>query len=71
MAFSSCEAECQDLAAAVQEATFLRSLLREMGNQQMQATVFGEDNESCIKLATNPVMHKRSEHMDTKNHFKR
>ena len=57
---SSCEAEYQGLAAAVEEATFLRSLMCEMGYQQMQATVISEDNQSCIKLATNPVMHKRS-----------
>ena len=35
----------------------------------MQATVIGEDNQSCIKLATNPVMHKRSKHTDTKYQF--
>ena len=69
VALSSCEAEYQGLAAAVQEATFLRSLLCEMGYQQMQATVIGEDNQSCIKLATSPVMHKRSKHIDMKCHF--
>ena len=58
VALSSCKAEYQSLAAAVQEATFLRSLICEMGNQQLPATVIGEDNQSCIKLATNPVMHK-------------
>ena len=41
----------------------------EMGYRQMQATVIGEDNQSCLKLATNPVMHKRSKHIDTKYHF--
>ena len=66
---SSCEAEYQGLAAAVQEATFLRSLMCEISYQQMQATMTGENNQSCIKLATNPVMHKRSEHIDTKHHF--
>ena len=35
----------------------------------MQATVIGEDNQSCNKLATNPAMHKRSKHIDTKYHF--
>ena len=69
VALSSCEAEFQSLAAAVQEATFLRSLMCEMAYQQMQATVIGEDNQSCIKLATNPVMHKRTKHIDTKHHF--
>ena len=69
VALASCEAEYQGLAATVQEATFLRSLMCEMGYQQMQATVIGEDNQSCIKLATNIVMHKRSKHIDTKYHF--
>ena len=68
VAFSSWEAEYQGLAAAAQEATFLRSLMCEMDCQQMQATVIGEDNQSCIKLATNPVMHKRSKQIDTKYH---
>ena len=40
-----------------------------MGYHQMQATVIGENNQSFIKLATNPMMHKRSKHIDTKNHF--
>ena len=69
VALSSCEAEYQGLAAAVEEATFLRSILCEMGYQQRQATRIGEDNQSCIKLANNPVMHKRSKHIDTKYHF--
>ena len=69
MAFSSCEAEYQGLAAAVQEATLLRSLMCEMGYQQMQATVIGEDNQNCIKLATDPGMQERSKHIDTKYHF--
>ena len=69
VALSSCEAEYQGLAAAVQEATFLRSLLCEMGYEQSQPTIIAEDNQSCIKLATKPVMHKRSKHIDTKFHF--
>ena len=43
----------------------------EMGYQQMQARVNGEDNQSFIQLATNPVMHNRSKHIDTKYHFTR
>ena len=69
VALSSCEAEYQGSALAVQEATFLRSIICEMGYQQMQATSVSEDNQSCIKLANNPVMHKPSKHMDTKYHF--
>ena len=40
-----------------------------MGYAQTAATLIGEDNQSCIKLATNPMMHKRSKHIDTKYHF--
>ena len=69
VALSSCEAEYQGLAAAVQEATFLRSLMCDLGYEQTAPTLIGEDNQSCIKLATNPVMHKRSKHIDTKYHF--
>ena len=71
VALSSCEAEYQSLAAAAQGATFLRSLMCEMGYQQMQATVIGENNQSCIKLATNPVMLARSKNINTKYHFVR
>ena len=35
----------------------------------MQVTRIGEDNQSYIKLANNPVMHKRSKHIDAKYHF--
>ena len=53
----------------MQEATFLQSILCEMVHQQVQAKRIGEDNESCIKLANNHVMHKRSKHVHTKFHF--
>ena len=69
VALSSCKVEYQSLTAAIQEATFLRSLICEMGNQQLPAAVICEDNQSCIKLAANPVMPKRSKHIDTKYHF--
>ena len=35
----------------------------------MQATVIGEDNQSCFRLATSSALHKRSEQLDTKYHF--
>ena len=69
VSLSSCDAEYKGLAAAVQEAIFLRGLLRELGYEQFEPTTIGEDNQSCKKLATNPVLHKRSKHIDTKYHF--
>ena len=52
---SSCEAEFQGLANAVQEA-ILRGFPRELGYEQCELTTIGEDNQNCINLATNPVL---------------
>ena len=41
-----------------------------MGYQQMHAMVNGENNNSCIKRATKPVMHKRRNDIDRRYRFK-
>ena len=57
------------MAAAVQEAIYLRALLEDFGFPMKKPIDIGEDNQSCIKICHNPVMHKRSKHIDTKLHF--
>ena len=57
------------MAAAVQEAFYLKQLLEDFGIQQKRPIAIGEDNQSCIRLCQNPVMHKRSKHIETKFHF--
>ena len=69
VSLSSCEAVYQGLDAAVQEAIFSRGLFKKLGYEQCKPTTIGEDNQSCIKLANNPLIHKRSKHFDTKQHF--
>ena len=69
VALSSAEAEYQAMAAAVQEAIYLRALLNDFGIPMTKPIDIGEDNQSCIKMCHNPVMHKRSKHIDTKLHF--
>ena len=69
VALSSTEAEYQAMVAAVQEAIYLRSLMKDFGHPMKEPTQIGEDNQSCIKMCHNPVMHKRSKHIDTKLHF--
>lgn len=69
VALSSTEAEYQAMAAAVQEAIYLRSVMKDFGYPVKEPTQIGEDNQSCIKMCHNPVMHKRSKHIDTKLHF--
>ena len=67
VALSSSEAEYQGMAAAVQEALYQKQLLEDFGFQLKRS--IGEDNQSCIRLCQNPVMHKRSKHIKTKFHF--
>ena len=69
VALSSSEAEYQGMAAAVQEALYLKQLLEDFGIQQKRPIAIAEDNQSCIRLCQNPVMHKRSKHIETKFHF--
>ena len=71
VALSSTEAEYMALAAATQEALWLRVLLKEMGFEQTDATVIKEDNQSCIALAKNPNKHQRTKHIDIRYHFVR
>ena len=69
VAFSSSEAEYQGMAAAVQEALYLKQLLEDFGIQQKRPVAIGADNQICIRLCQNPVMHKKSKHIETKFHF--
>ena len=67
--FFSSEAEYEGMAAAVQEALYLKQLLEDFGIQQNLPKAIGKDNQICIKLCQNPVMNKRSKHVETKFHF--
>ena len=58
VALSSTEAEYQAMAAAVQEAIYLRALMKNFGYPMKEPTYIGDDNQSCIKMCHNPVMHK-------------
>lgn len=58
-------------SAAVQEAVFLRELLKSMGLPQTEATVIKEDNQAAIALSKNPVTSKRTKHIDIRCHFVR
>ena len=69
VALFSSEAKYQGMAAAVQEALCLKQHLDDFGIQEKRPIAIGEDNHSCIRLCQNPVMHKRSEHIETKFHF--
>ena len=71
VALSTAEAEYMALAAAAQDAIYLRQLLTEMGVPQHAPTVIGEDNQACIAMATNAVTSSRAKHIDIRYHFMR
>ena len=69
VATSSVEAEYVTLANATKEAVWLRTLLKEVGYSQSQATIVHADNQGTIALAQNPISHSRAKHIDIRFHF--
>ena len=68
---STTEAEYNALTETVREINWLQNLLTELGfplHQVSPISVF-EDNQSTIQLATNHANHKRSKHVDLRNHY--
>lgn len=73
VALSSTEAEYMAMTLAAKEATWLRLLLTELGllkedNQHAKILLRG-DNQSAIALASNPVLHQRTKHIDIQHHY--
>ena len=64
---NSCESEYVGFSEAANEVLYLSQLQEEMGIGKGAVLLLG-DNESSLKLATNPVFHQRSEHIRTKYH---
>ena len=67
------EAEYIAAAEATHEVSWFRSLLREIGLQDLvsTATVLHVDNQSAIKLSGNPITHSRAKHINIKHHIVR
>ena len=65
------EAEYVALASATQEATWLRQLLQDLHQQQIDPTVIQEDNQAAIVFTQNPQSHGKMKHIDIKYHFVR
>ena len=59
------------LFAAVQEAIWLRRLLKDLQCNTDGPTKIYQDNQGTMALAKNPTFHTRTKHIDTKYHFSR
>ena len=58
---TSCSASC--------EVVWLRMLLSNLFDLQLDATCIYCDNHSCVKLSENPVFHDKSKHIEIKYHY--
>ena len=66
---SSAEAEYRAMALATCELVWLKQLLQELkfgGGTQMKIIC---DNQTALHIASNPVFHERSKHIQLKYHF--
>ncbi|XP_052624956.1 uncharacterized mitochondrial protein AtMg00810-like [Lactuca sativa] len=63
------EAEYRALAATTSEIIWLKHLLQAFKIDTLQPTLLFCDNESAIKLASNPIFHERTKHIELDCHF--
>ena len=66
---SRAEAEYRAIANAVSECCWLRQLLGELSVAVEKATVVCCDNISSVYMASNPVHHRRTKHIELDIHF--
>ncbi|KAE8966953.1 hypothetical protein PR001_g28243 [Phytophthora rubi] len=69
VALSSTEAEYMALSDCVKECVWIRRLLKDIGAEQVGATVIYEDNQGAMALAKNVGYQARTKHIDIRYHF--
>jgi hypothetical protein len=68
VATSTTEAEYIAASEAVKELCWLKRILSELLEEDVGA-ILHLDNQGSIKLVENPVMHRRTKHIDVRYHF--
>ncbi|KAF3621213.1 hypothetical protein FXO37_32912 [Capsicum annuum] len=66
---SSTKAEYRAMSTACSEIVWLCGLLAEIGFPQSNPTPLDADNTSAIQIATNPVYHERTKHIEVDCHY--
>ena len=69
MDLSTVEVEYVALSVAVCEAVWLRKLLTNLFDHEMDSSIIHCDNQSCVKLYENLVFHDKSKHIEIKYHY--
>uniref|UniRef100_A0A2N9FW81 Reverse transcriptase Ty1/copia-type domain-containing protein n=1 Tax=Fagus sylvatica TaxID=28930 RepID=A0A2N9FW81_FAGSY len=68
---SSTESEYRALAIASAELCWIRTLLKDLGIYLSQTPILWCDNVSALAIASNPVFHARTKHIEVDFHFVR
>ncbi|CAN6545947.1 unnamed protein product [Malus baccata var. baccata] len=69
VALSTAEAEYVSASEATSQAIWLRFILKDFGELQVEATPLLCDNTSAIAMTKNPVFHQRTKHIKRIYHF--
>ena len=69
MALSTVEAKYVTTCSASCKEVWLRKLLYDLFDLQLDATCIYCDNQSCVKLSENPMFHDKSKHIEIKYHY--
>ena len=69
MALSRAETKYVGACSASCEAVWLRKLLYDLFDLQLDTTCIYCYNQSCVKLSKNPVFHDKSKHVEIKYHY--
>ncbi|URE13018.1 Retrotransposon protein [Musa troglodytarum] len=68
-ALSTSEAEYVATTSAACQAIWLRRLLKDLHQEQMEATELFCDNKATIAMTKNPTFHGRTKHIEIRYHF--
>uniref|UniRef100_A0A3Q7ITP7 Reverse transcriptase Ty1/copia-type domain-containing protein n=1 Tax=Solanum lycopersicum TaxID=4081 RepID=A0A3Q7ITP7_SOLLC len=66
---SSTEAEYRSMANFVAEVVWIVSLFKELGEEIETSVIVHSDSKSTIQIATNPLNHERTKHIELDCHF--
>ena len=69
IALSSAEAEYMGVVNACIQVVWLKGILSEFGIGNDLSTVIFCDNQSSIKISTDPITRKRTKHVDIHMHY--
>ena len=69
MALSTAKAEYVAAYSASYEVVWLRKLLFDLFDLQLDATCIYCDNQSCVNLSENSMFHDKSKHVEIKYHY--